>query len=96
MSKDTKSNHFTLPFSEISKKDLAIAGGKGANLGEMLRANIPVPDGYVVTSHSYYTFLEATGLMKEIKAELKGLDVENSKKLQAKAEKIQKIYYWFM
>lgn len=91
MPKDTKSNHFTLPFSEISKKDLSIAGGKGANLGEMFRAGIPVPDGYVVTAHSYYTFLEATGLMKEIKKELKGLDVENSKKLQSKAEKIQKM-----
>jgi pyruvate,water dikinase len=91
MPKDTKSNHYTLPFSEISKKDLAIAGGKGANLGEMYKAKIPVPDGYVVTSHSYYAFLEATGLLKEIKAELKGLNVENSKKLQAVAAKVQKM-----
>ncbi len=91
MPKDTKSNHYTLPFSDISKKDLPIAGGKGANLGEMFRANIPVPDGYVVTSHAYYEFIEKTGLMKKIKAELKGLDVENSKKLQSKAEKVQKM-----
>lgn len=87
----SKSNHFTLPFSDISKKDLAIAGGKGANLGEMFRADIPVPDGFVVTSTSYYEFLKKTGLLKEIKKELKGLDVENSKKLQTKAEKIQKM-----
>jgi len=31
-------------FTEISKVDTEIAGGKGASLGEMTQAGIPVPD----------------------------------------------------
>lgn len=88
---NTKSEKFTLQFSEITKNDLDVAGGKGANLGEMFRNNIPVPDGFVVTSHAYYRFLETSKLMTKIKAELKGLNVENSKLLQSKSEKIQKM-----
>lgn len=30
-------------FNEVTKKDVPTVGGKGANLGEMTNANIPVP-----------------------------------------------------
>jgi pyruvate,water dikinase len=89
MSAQHKSSKFTLAFSRLNKNDIPIAGGKGANLGEMFQAKIPVPDGFVVTSTAYYEFLEATGLMKRIREELKGLDVENSKALQLAAENIK-------
>ncbi len=32
-------------FSEITKDDVALAGGKGANLGEMVRVGLPIPPG---------------------------------------------------
>ena len=80
---------YTLPFSKLDKNDIPIAGGKGANLGEMFKAKIPVPDGFVVTSNAYYKFIEDTGLSKKIRAELKGLDLENSKALQKAAENIK-------
>ena len=35
-------------FDELSKADAATAGGKGANLGEMTRAGLPVPPGFVI------------------------------------------------
>jgi pyruvate,water dikinase len=34
--------------AELGEGDRAIAGGKGANLGELLRASLPVPPGFVV------------------------------------------------
>jgi rifampicin phosphotransferase len=40
-------------FQEISKSDVAIAGGKGASLGEMIQAGIPVPDGFIITTDTY-------------------------------------------
>lgn len=82
---------YTLNFADITKHDIDIAGGKGANLGEMFRAGIPVPDGFVVTSAAYYNFIDKTGLREKIKKELTGLDIENSKLLQSKADKIQKL-----
>lgn len=76
-------------FSEIRKTDIPIVGGKGANLGEMTFAKIPVPNGFVVTANAYYNFLESTSLKQKILTELGDLDVEDSKKLQAAAEKIK-------
>jgi len=33
-------------FNEVRKKDIATVSGKGANLGEMINAHIPVPHGF--------------------------------------------------
>lgn len=49
--------HYTLPFSQISAADLPLVGGKGANLGEMSRANFPVPPGFCVTTHAFHDFV---------------------------------------
>ncbi len=43
------------PFSDISNADVPTCGGKGASLGELLRAGIPVPPGFVLTTASYGT-----------------------------------------
>lgn len=78
-----------LLFNQISKMDIPLVGGKGANLGEMFTADIPVPDGFVVTSKAYYDFLKKTSLKKKILTELSGLDVNKSKDLMAASEKIK-------
>lgn len=53
-------------FSEINKANADIAGGKGASLGEMTQAGIPVPSGFVVLSDSFERFLKETDLIQEI------------------------------
>ena len=40
-------------FSEVGLDDVMLVGGKGANLGELTRAGLPVPPGFVVTSEAY-------------------------------------------
>ena len=40
-------------FKDISKDDAATAGGKGASLGEMTQAGIPVPPGFVILADSF-------------------------------------------
>ena len=57
-------------FKDISKKSVAEAGGKGASLGEMTRANIPVPPGFVVLAGAFDRFIEETNLKQEIAARL--------------------------
>jgi len=54
-------------FKEIDKDDVSSVGGKGANLGEMVNAGFPVPDGFVVTAHAYYDFLRTNNLSIKIK-----------------------------
>ncbi|TMF35630.1 MAG: phosphoenolpyruvate synthase [Chloroflexi bacterium] len=42
-----------LSLDEIRAADAAIAGGKGANLGELIAAGFPVPNGFIVTTAAY-------------------------------------------
>lgn len=76
-------------FKEVGKKDIGLVGGKGANLGEMVNAKIPVPDGFIVTAGAYFDFINSTSLKEKIMHELSGLDVDNSKKLQEASKKIK-------
>lgn len=82
---------FILWFSEIRKEDISEVGGKGANLGELTHAGIPVPNGFCITAQAYYYFLEKSGLKKEITSLLRGLDPEDNKRLNEVSKKIKKL-----
>lgn len=78
-------------FEELNREDVAIAGGKGANLGELTQAGIPVPPGFVITSRTYDQFIKETGIFDEIMDILDTLDVNNNQELQQAAKDIKKI-----
>ena len=78
-------------FNEVTKQDIALVGGKGANLGEMTNAGIPVPPGFIVTASAYYDFIEKAGLQDKIKSLLGPVNIHDSKQLQEIAEKVQKL-----
>ncbi len=65
---------FVLPFNKLSAKSVAVAGGKGANLGELTATGIPVPSGFVVLSGAFDQFLKETDINVEIDAELDRLN----------------------
>lgn len=81
---------YLLPFKDISKDDVKLVGGKGANLGEMTRAGFPVPPGYVVSAEAYFEFLKGTGLASKIHNLLGQINVEDTKKLDEASKLIQK------
>lgn len=62
---------FTKTFKQLTKKDVNIAGGKGASLGEMTNAKMPVPSGFVILAGAFDRFLQETDLEQDIKAQLK-------------------------
>jgi pyruvate,water dikinase len=76
-------------FNEVTKVDIPLVGGKGANLGEMVHAQIPVPPGFIVTAGAYFKFLDGAGLTDEIRHCLEGLNVNDSKRLQEVAEVVK-------
>jgi len=78
-------------FENISKDDVGIAGGKGANLGELTQVGIPVPPGFVVTAETYIKFMTDSGILDNIMNMLKGTDINNTKELQKTSQKIKKI-----
>ncbi|MEM5878380.1 MAG: phosphoenolpyruvate synthase [Candidatus Aenigmatarchaeota archaeon] len=75
--------------SEMSRKDIPIAGGKGANLAEMYNMKLPVPNAFVVTSHAYKYFLEKTNIDEAIFEILKNTNVNDSEELQKNTQKIR-------
>jgi len=81
-------------FDEVGKEDLPQVGGKGANLGEMIKAGISVPPGFIVTASSYFHFLEKSKLTTlkltdKIRKLLSSLDPNDSDKLQDVASEIK-------
>jgi pyruvate,water dikinase len=65
------------------------AGGKGANLGEMAAAGLPVPAGFVVTVTAFREFLAASGLDERVRDMLERLNVEDTAVLQSTAAAIR-------
>ena len=77
-------------FREITNKDVPIAGGKGASLGEMTKAGFPVPPGFVIVAQAYEQFVKHCKIDGKIAASLKGLDIENTEQLDKVANEVQK------
>ena len=84
-----KQTALILPFSQIEKEDIPLVGGKGANLGEMAGAGFPIPPGFCLTANAYREMIAINQLAPKIRVLLKGLDIEDTKKLAVAAKKIQ-------
>jgi len=78
-------------FNEVTKDDVPSVGGKGANLGEMTRANIPVPPGFIITAYAYFDFLQRAKITDKIRELLKPLDANDSKQLQQIAGEVKQV-----
>ncbi|MDD5627392.1 MAG: PEP/pyruvate-binding domain-containing protein [Patescibacteria group bacterium] len=82
---------FILPFLQITKKDIAIAGGKGASLGEMTKAGFPIPPGFVILASAFDSFLEQTDLNVEVESELKKADPKKTHTIDDASEVLRSL-----
>jgi phosphoenolpyruvate synthase/pyruvate phosphate dikinase len=53
---------------EQAASDVSAAGGKGANLGALIEAGLPVPQGWVITTAAYEQFNQQNGVFATIEA----------------------------
>ena len=83
---------YTAPFAELLKDDVALAGGKGANLGELSAAGMPVPPGFVVTTAAYEAFVETNGLEEEIVGLASRPQAEDPAAFERAAEEIRALF----
>lgn len=79
------------PFGTLCNQDTLIAGGKGASLGELLRAKIPVPPGFVITTQAFEQFLTETDINVEIDSILHTVNHTEIHTVEGAAEKIQSL-----
>jgi pyruvate, water dikinase len=84
-------SEFVKWFSELDKNSGNVAGGKGANLGEMYNAGIPVPPGFVVSAQAYKYFLKEAKIKEKIEKILKDIDYENTAQLDESTKKVRKL-----
>lgn len=70
-------------FKEVGKGDVALVGGKGANLGEMINSGFPVPPGFIVTAYAYYQFIKDNNLDKKIKHLLTTVNYDDQRSLDS-------------
>ncbi|MEE9491457.1 MAG: phosphoenolpyruvate synthase [Dehalococcoidia bacterium] len=78
-------------FDEVDKNDLSLVGGKGANLGELTKAAIPVPPGFIVTTESYFLFLDESALRGQIEEILEPLNTDDSEQLSQVSAGIKEV-----
>ena len=79
---------FVRDFEHIDKNDVALAGGKGASLGEMTKAGISVPDGFVILSTTFEKFLQETSLRTQIDSISQTLNHKNIGEVESVSTKI--------
>jgi pyruvate,water dikinase len=68
--------------ADVNRSNVPTVGGKGANLGEMLRADLPVPPGFVLTVAAYERMREASGVGPRIDALLRTVQIDDPTALQ--------------
>lgn len=78
-------------FEEVGKNDVGSVGGKGANLGEMVNASLPIPYGFIITAQAYFEFVEKAGIKNQILNILSKLNYENSHELAQASKHIGEI-----
>ncbi|MEM5829545.1 MAG: phosphoenolpyruvate synthase [Candidatus Aenigmatarchaeota archaeon] len=82
---------FVAWFEQIDKDSLNLAGGKGANLGELRKIKMPVPPGFVITTKAFDKFIELNGIKNQIQAFIEACDVDNTEQLLETSKKIKNL-----
>lgn len=84
---------FTKNFKDLTKKDVDIAGGKGASLGEMINNGIPVPPGFVILASAFDRFLEETDLFQDVEAQLHKVNYEDVASVERASKTIRDLIH---
>ena len=75
--------------TELNRADLPLAGGKGANLGALLQAGLPVPPGFCITTAGYRAFVAANHLDAELRRILGATRMDDLTSLESASDQIR-------
>jgi pyruvate,water dikinase len=78
-------------FDRLSHDDVPFAGGKGANLGELTAAGLPVPPGFVVGAPAYASYCDSGGLRERIGERLADVDPEDTEALDRATAEVRRM-----
>ncbi|WP_461105897.1 rifamycin-inactivating phosphotransferase [Spirosoma koreense] len=85
-------NSYTLDFQEIDRTQLALVGGKGANLGELSRIEgVRVPVGFCVTTEAFKRIIAEAPALDELLDRLSRLRADDRNEIAAVSEAIRRV-----
>jgi pyruvate, water dikinase len=79
-------------FHELSRHDVLVAGGKGANLGDMAQAGLPIPPGFVICAPAYRYQVSVSGLDEQIRVMTTGIDYGDCDCLMGVEQKLRELF----
>lgn len=80
---------YVLTLQQVNKNSISSAGGKGANLGEMVTAGFPVPAGFILTTDAYDAFVQAHGLQQQIVELANAVSADDPQSSEITSQKIR-------
>jgi pyruvate,water dikinase len=83
-------NQFVRDFQSLRRDDTPIAGGKGANLGELTAAGLPVPPGFVITGQAYLHALDIAGCRQRLLDIVAHTDLDDSSAVKLASDELRK------
>ena len=91
----TSSNTHILHFNNLRLKDLPLVGGKNASLGEMTSElsshGIRIPEGFAVTTHAYWKFIDRNLFREKLQLILNKLDTDSFSNLSEISNEAQQL-----
>src|SRR6476620_5462432 len=88
---DINASPLVAPLSYFSSKNLALAGGKGANLGELSQAGFEVPPGFVVTTAAYDLLLQENDFQPRLAGVFASLNLDDPDSVEKFSQQIDKV-----
>ncbi|MFP4072318.1 MAG: PEP/pyruvate-binding domain-containing protein [Desulfovibrionales bacterium] len=87
-----QNKNLVLPLERLSHENVDVVGGKAANLGEISnRVYLPVPKGFSITAWACHYFLKENRLIETIESLLKGLNIQDTQRLEVVGEEIRSL-----
>jgi len=87
-----KTMRFIKFLNELSRSELALAGGKAANLGEMIHFGLPVPSGFCLTTDAYWLFIRENNIEHQISNLLNCIKTDDISSLEAVSLQIRSLF----
>jgi pyruvate, water dikinase len=85
-------DYYTLNINTIGREKTNSVGGKNAQLGELRnKIEVPVPEGFAISSWAYKYFLEENDLQKQINQHIKAVNIRDFNDLKLVSEEIREL-----
>jgi rifampicin phosphotransferase len=82
----------TAPISSFKSTDVTLAGGKGANLGELSNSGFEVPPGFVITTAAYDFLLQNNGVDSELLSLYNLVNLDDPDSVAKTSKRIQALF----